>query len=231
MIAALTSTVLFAVQNIYSKKLMRQRTLDHMNLLYHSTRASFMLFFPFWAFTGIEGLRMNPCALVHEHMVSLWLPHVLLFERDFCLALTDPFLCEPHFRRVGHYCAQERGLVPESGMLHSTGLHKGGSVSKDISKALLLMIPMCFSSAPKMCRISPGGQFCGDSGSAGSAFSGRTSPPFRSYSWSRRFRTRYVPLVSASAPCAARLCLWPTSSSAIVTSAGPVLRIETSHQC
>ena len=84
MIAALTSTVLFAVQNIYSKKIMRQRTLDHMNLLYQSTRVSFILFFPFWAFTGV-------CVCV-----CVWSPVVTAGERahralapvsrfDFCV--------------------------------------------------------------------------------------------------------------------------------------------------
>jgi drug/metabolite transporter (DMT)-like permease len=54
MLSALASTMLFSVQNIYSKKIMRQRVLDHLNLLFQSTRAAFLVILPLWFFTGVH---------------------------------------------------------------------------------------------------------------------------------------------------------------------------------
>eukprot|EP01134_Creolimax_fragrantissima_P006936 CFRG6936T1 len=60
MLCALLSTLIFSWQNIYNKKLMRLHILDHMNLLYHSTRASLLLIIPFWLFTdGIQIMNNN----------------------------------------------------------------------------------------------------------------------------------------------------------------------------
>eukprot|EP00123_Amoebidium_parasiticum_P000972 comp11933_c0_seq1/m.6600 comp11933_c0_seq1/g.6600 ORF comp11933_c0_seq1/g.6600 comp11933_c0_seq1/m.6600 type:complete len:478 (-) comp11933_c0_seq1:163-1596(-) len=56
LICALLSTVIFSVQNIYSKKVMRQHVLDHLNLLFHTTRTSLAIFLPFWLLTDGRSL-------------------------------------------------------------------------------------------------------------------------------------------------------------------------------
>ncbi len=50
LLAALISCLMFTMQNLYSKKLMRERRFDHMNLLYQTARLSTLMMLPVWAF-------------------------------------------------------------------------------------------------------------------------------------------------------------------------------------
>eukprot|EP00126_Sphaerothecum_destruens_P005066 Sdes_comp18539_c0_seq1m8601 len=50
MICALASTLVFALQNIYAKKHMKDKRFDHLNLLLYTSSLSCVLVFPFWFF-------------------------------------------------------------------------------------------------------------------------------------------------------------------------------------
>eukprot|EP00122_Pirum_gemmata_P002838 Pgem_evm1s2557 len=56
MLAALFSTVTFAMQNIYSKKIMRQKVLDHFNILYNTTYAAMVMLFFVWVYMDLSSI-------------------------------------------------------------------------------------------------------------------------------------------------------------------------------
>eukprot|EP00124_Ichthyophonus_hoferi_P001350 Ihof_evm12s67 gene=Ihof_evmTU12s67 len=67
LLCALASTIIFATQNIYSKKVMRQHVVDHLNLLLLTTRTSLALFIPFWILTDGRILMFDRSG---EHLLN-----------------------------------------------------------------------------------------------------------------------------------------------------------------
>jgi hypothetical protein len=70
LLTALASTALFVCQNLYSKVLFRDGTIDHVSLLEHTSLLAAALLFPIWLI--VEGPYVIGMA---DKMVRIRLPH------------------------------------------------------------------------------------------------------------------------------------------------------------
>lgn len=81
---ALLSTCIFCCQNVYSKRLFRDKELSYVMLLFYTSMASFVVMLPWWALSEAPNITYNASL---THLLSLyllsafchWLQNVLAF--------------------------------------------------------------------------------------------------------------------------------------------------------
>merc|ERR1712071_283638 len=66
MLSSLFATALFALQNIYSKKVLKETRMHHLRLLYLISRASFIMLLPMWMVSDLRSFRTDT-RLVNTH--------------------------------------------------------------------------------------------------------------------------------------------------------------------
>lgn len=74
MLAALFSTLCFALQNIYSKKSIREVRIHHLRLLLVLTQISVLLLFPIWMYTDVWNIIINIHKVQHISWILIMLP-------------------------------------------------------------------------------------------------------------------------------------------------------------
>eukprot|EP01137_Pigoraptor_chileana_P019777 Opistho-2@81274 len=83
MVSALFSTFVFAIQNIYSKKLMVDRRFDHMNLLLYTSRLAGLILFPVWCLTDAPLMAFSETPIIEGDTSIAWLTLLLVVD-GFC---------------------------------------------------------------------------------------------------------------------------------------------------
>jgi solute carrier family 35 protein E1 len=96
LLAALFSTLCFALQNIYSKKCMREIRVHHLRLLLVISQLSFLFLFPIWMYTDVWQIIANLHKVQHLGWLLLGLPlsGFLAFAQNF-VAFTVISLVSP----------------------------------------------------------------------------------------------------------------------------------------
>eukprot|EP01135_Chromosphaera_perkinsii_P004165 Nk52_evm72s270 gene=Nk52_evmTU72s270 len=77
LVCALSSTLVFGLQNIYSKKHMKDRRFDHLNLLLSTSSLSLALLFPLWFFLDFIPLMMSEEELDPQYDLWWLLPRLI----------------------------------------------------------------------------------------------------------------------------------------------------------
>ncbi|XP_013387614.1 solute carrier family 35 member E1 homolog isoform X1 [Lingula anatina] len=81
LISALAATLGFAIQNIFSKKCLKDTGIHHLRLLLVLARLAMLFFFPVWVFYDIRRIMRDDSLVKHDH----WLRAVILLLIDgFC---------------------------------------------------------------------------------------------------------------------------------------------------
>merc|ERR1712066_439103 len=78
MVAALISTMAFSLQNIYSKRVLKETRMHHLRLLYLLSRTSFVMLLPIWMFVDLRQLPFDKTLTNSAHKNPLWTLILLL---------------------------------------------------------------------------------------------------------------------------------------------------------
>ena len=97
MLSALASTGAFSLQNIYSKRVLKETRMHHLRLLYLLSRTSFFMLVPIWALSDARTLPFDSKLANTTHKNPLW---VLLMLTCSGLIMARFYLFSSRFVRA-----------------------------------------------------------------------------------------------------------------------------------
>eukprot|EP00127_Corallochytrium_limacisporum_P003991 Clim_evm40s156 gene=Clim_evmTU40s156 len=84
MLAALFSIIIIALQNVYSKKAMKDKAFDHHNLLMHTSYYASLMLLPYWLLTEGKQMYYLDGPLLTDTEVSMSWVVMMLMINGFC---------------------------------------------------------------------------------------------------------------------------------------------------